>query len=159
MPRDIDDMRTMPELAYYGLWLLCSSNHGDEKVVLRKIHTTHLPWSKHCYRLTTVMSLSSGSLLLNWLVSPVSAPGFPQSPVCDPHDEQRGKWQALPHDGHPSCPCCPGSGHWLCQVRNGSSRRESINMLPLLHSMSICNDQETWGYVQKTICHMLHKQV
>uniref|UniRef100_A0A8C7JL56 Condensin-2 complex subunit D3 n=1 Tax=Oncorhynchus kisutch TaxID=8019 RepID=A0A8C7JL56_ONCKI len=35
--RDIDDMRTMPELAYYGLWLLCSSNHGDEKVSLRRV--------------------------------------------------------------------------------------------------------------------------
>uniref|UniRef100_A0A673XP09 Non-SMC condensin II complex, subunit D3 n=1 Tax=Salmo trutta TaxID=8032 RepID=A0A673XP09_SALTR len=34
---DIDDMRTMPELAYYGLWLLCSSNHGDEKVSLRRV--------------------------------------------------------------------------------------------------------------------------
>ncbi|XP_029556003.1 condensin-2 complex subunit D3 [Salmo trutta] len=35
--QDIDDMRTMPELAYYGLWLLCSSNHGDEKVSLRRV--------------------------------------------------------------------------------------------------------------------------
>uniref|UniRef100_A0A8K9V3N1 Non-SMC condensin II complex subunit D3 n=1 Tax=Oncorhynchus mykiss TaxID=8022 RepID=A0A8K9V3N1_ONCMY len=29
--------QTMPELAYYGLWLLCSSNHGDEKVSLRRV--------------------------------------------------------------------------------------------------------------------------
>uniref|UniRef100_A0A8C8M017 Condensin-2 complex subunit D3 n=1 Tax=Oncorhynchus tshawytscha TaxID=74940 RepID=A0A8C8M017_ONCTS len=36
--QDIDDMRTMPELAYYGLWLLCSSNHGDEKSLRRVFH-------------------------------------------------------------------------------------------------------------------------
>uniref|UniRef100_A0A4W5NL74 Condensin-2 complex subunit D3 n=1 Tax=Hucho hucho TaxID=62062 RepID=A0A4W5NL74_9TELE len=36
--QDIDAMRTMPELAYYGLWLLCSSNHGDEKSLRRVFH-------------------------------------------------------------------------------------------------------------------------
>uniref|UniRef100_A0A8C7QB22 Condensin-2 complex subunit D3 n=1 Tax=Oncorhynchus mykiss TaxID=8022 RepID=A0A8C7QB22_ONCMY len=30
--------QTMPELAYYGLWLLCSSNHGDEKSLRRVFH-------------------------------------------------------------------------------------------------------------------------
>ncbi|KAL0994528.1 hypothetical protein UPYG_G00123530 [Umbra pygmaea] len=35
--QEIDDMKTMPELAYYGLWLLCSPNHGDKNESLRRV--------------------------------------------------------------------------------------------------------------------------
>ncbi|KAJ7996928.1 hypothetical protein DPEC_G00223600 [Dallia pectoralis] len=33
----IDNMKKIPELAYYGLWLLCSPNHGDEKGSLCRV--------------------------------------------------------------------------------------------------------------------------
>lgn len=26
---DVDKLQGLPELAYHGLWLLCSSNHGE----------------------------------------------------------------------------------------------------------------------------------
>ncbi|KAM6969947.1 condensin-2 complex subunit D3 [Aplochiton taeniatus] len=35
--QEISDIRTVPEMAYYGLWSLCSPNHGEEKESLRRV--------------------------------------------------------------------------------------------------------------------------
>ncbi|XP_060720583.1 condensin-2 complex subunit D3 [Tachysurus vachellii] len=35
--RDVDKLRSLPELAYRGLWLLCSSNHGEGHECRRRV--------------------------------------------------------------------------------------------------------------------------
>ncbi|XP_010892297.2 condensin-2 complex subunit D3 isoform X3 [Esox lucius] len=35
--QEIDGMKSLPQLAYYGLWLLCSPSHGDEKGSLSRV--------------------------------------------------------------------------------------------------------------------------
>lgn len=32
---DVDKLQSLPELAYHGLWLLCSSSHGEGNEVRR----------------------------------------------------------------------------------------------------------------------------
>uniref|UniRef100_A0A3P9HQG6 Non-SMC condensin II complex subunit D3 n=1 Tax=Oryzias latipes TaxID=8090 RepID=A0A3P9HQG6_ORYLA len=36
-PRDMTEMRSIPEMAFYGLELLCSAKHGDQKESLRRV--------------------------------------------------------------------------------------------------------------------------
>ncbi|KAF6727077.1 Condensin-2 complex subunit D3 [Oryzias melastigma] len=36
-PRDVAEMRSIPEMAFYGLELLCSAKHGDQKESLRRV--------------------------------------------------------------------------------------------------------------------------
>ncbi|XP_053087025.1 condensin-2 complex subunit D3 [Pangasianodon hypophthalmus] len=35
--RDVDKLQSLPELAYHGLWLLCSSNHGEGNECRRRV--------------------------------------------------------------------------------------------------------------------------
>lgn len=62
--KDVEEMKTIPELAYYGLSLLCSPSHGDEKESLRRVF----------YRLLyVILMMSKGDLRKPSLLIPTQA--------------------------------------------------------------------------------------
>lgn len=78
--REISKLRSVPEMAFYGLQLLCSPKHGDQREVR---FNNHGPWGPTLCRLGLLCYLISLNTIFNlqrWETFSLHAPQWPESP-------------------------------------------------------------------------------